>query len=168
MSATHPTGPPSARPDVFSQSLGDSPWTAGDLRRALVYLTAGLLGIVVAWIGASGTTIWRDQLVWTAVGVAAAVIGAASGATWLLAGLARVRTGRSDLKAHFRDLGKMPVYAPSPQSPVRNGSAAFVWSPGMTRFHRPDCDLVRGKSVQMLTRVECNERHLEACGMCQP
>jgi hypothetical protein len=152
------------RSGVLTELMGDSPWRVADAQRVGVRLAIGLAGIVVAWAGASGTVTWRNQLIWTAVAAGGVVIAAAGGALWLLSGFGAVKVEQRDLK--------QKLYArlsPEPGREIRTTApGAFLWAPGMTRFHRADCELIAGKPVQSLTAEDCRRRELYPCGMCQP
>lgn len=123
----------------------------------------GLVGIVVAWVGASGTVVWRHQMIWIAVGVAAAVVAASGEAMWLLSGLGMVKHERRAVKGLIRAYSVLD----GDDSPATKPSA-MVWARGMTHFHRSGCDVVRGKAAVALNRAECRRKGLRPCGMCQP
>lgn len=149
-------------------ALADSPWSVGDLVRVVARLTVGLIVIVVAWAGASGTVVWRRQLIWTGVGMAGVVLAAAGVFMWLLSGIGMVSRERREIR-----LALTALYTPTAPYPDlddfrSSGVETFFWGAGMRRFHLLTCDVVKGKSVKALSREDCGRRGLEPCGMCQP
>jgi hypothetical protein len=148
-------------------ALADSPWRVGDLVRAVARLTVGLIVIVASWVGASGTVVWRRQLVWTAIGTGGVVVAATGVFMWLLSGFGMVSRERRDIRRvlaarHARALIEKEVNQfASPEGGL------LVWSTGMRHFHRPACDVVKGKPVMAVGREEGRRRGLEPCGMCQ-
>lgn len=149
-------------PDV---QLADSPWRLGDLRRVSVRVLLGLIGVVTAWFGASGTVIWRDQMIWLAIAIAAAVVAASAEVLWLMVGLGAVRRERRETKGLLRGYMARNEALPTGE---RDRRAGLVWSPGMAHWHRDTCDVVLGKHVVAVSRREREQRGLAACGMCQP
>jgi hypothetical protein len=151
------------RSGLFTQALGSTPWSLGDAQRLLVRLLLGLAVIVAAWIGASGTLTWRNQVIWTAVGTGGVLIAVMGGAGWLLPAFGAI-------KMHQRAV-KLDLIAITNKSTVAHATAkalpnAALWAPGMTKFHAGGCDLVVGKKTQYLSDEECRRLELLPCGMC--
>jgi hypothetical protein len=67
-----------------------------------------------------------------------------------------------------RDLGLRirQLHTPAPVD-VGVTDTALVTAPGMTRYHRPDCDVVRGKPTRTVSPADL-QGGLTTCGMCQP
>jgi hypothetical protein len=149
-------------------SLADSPWRVGDLVRALARLLLGLIVIIVAWAGASGTLVWRQQIIWTAVGAGGVMVASSGVFMWLLSGFGMVSRERREIR-----LGLTARRRPAPMEAQAGhsesaGADTVVWGAGMRRYHLPNCDVVKGKPVMILGREECHRRGLVPCGMCQP
>jgi hypothetical protein len=148
-------------------ALADSPWRVGDLVRAVARLLLGLIVIIVAWAGASGTLVWRQQIIWTVVGAGGVMVAVSGVFMWLLNGFGMVSRERREIRlvltARYR-----PAATDTPTDHLASADAAMVvWGAGMRRYHRPSCDVVKGKRVMTLGRDECQRRGLMPCGMCQ-
>ena len=117
-------------------------WTRGSAAAAVALAAASIVGLAIAWIGASGQTRMEDEVPWLVLGVAAFAGGGLAGALWLGRGLRSIRTERLALR---RRLIAMNVGAPTGGTTT---STVRVMANGMTRVHRPDCEYVRGKTVR--------------------
>jgi hypothetical protein len=158
-------------PDVVRREpraavLGDdAPWRTGELVRVGVVSTAGLIGVAVAWYGASAQADWPDTLPWASLGAAAVTVALLGPVAWLMAALRRVRSLRREVMPWLEAAVSTPNIGPTvPTAP----GADFVTVGGMTRFHRPGCPLVTGKPVRPLTIEEARASALEPCGVCGP
>jgi hypothetical protein len=158
-------------PDVASGEpraavLGDdAPWRAGELVRVGVVSAAGLIGVAVAWYGASAQADWPDTLPWASLGACAVTVAMLGLVAWLMAALRRVRNLRREVTPWL----EAAVSSPSISAPTRTEPGAhFVTVGGMTRFHRPGCPLVTGKPAGPLTIEEARAAALEPCGVCGP
>jgi hypothetical protein len=148
-------------------ALADSPWRVGDFVRAVARLLLGLIVIIVAWAGASGTLVWRQQVLWTAVGAAGVLVAASGVFMWLLSGFGMVSRERREIRLVLTARYRRAAIA----APVdRLGSVdadTVVWGAGMRRYHLTSCDVVKGKRVISLSRDDGRRRGLVPCGMCQ-
>jgi hypothetical protein len=156
-------------PDVASGEpraavLGDdAPWRAGELVRVGVVSAAGLIGVAVAWYGASAHADWPDTLPWASLGTGALTVALLGLVAWLMAALRRVRNLRREVMPRL----KAAVSTPSITSPARTAPGAdFVTAGGMTRFHHPGCPLATGKPVRPLTIEDARSATLKPCGVC--
>lgn len=140
----------------FTTRLSASPWRVGDVVRLGTRLLLGVVGIAGCWAGASGTVDFRQQIGWTAGAVLAAIVAASGGVAWALAGLGTVGKERRRLVASLRET--LPAAVPVDVPPQHDG---LVVGAGMRRYHRPTCDVVRGKDVRPTTGID-----LRPCGMC--
>jgi hypothetical protein len=119
----------------------------------------GLIVMVICWVQLSDKLIWRDQISWlvgAGLGAGAVVLG---GVLWILVGMREVRRGFRDLRRQQRMLssgepGPVPTVAPT------GAVLTLVSGAGMTRAHRPDCLLLRGKA----TAPVADDR--PRCGVC--
>ena len=153
-----------ARREPRAAVLGDdAPWRTGELVRAGVVSVAGLIGVAVAWYGASAQADWPDTLPWASLGASAVTIAMLGLVAWLMAALRRVRSLRREVMPWL----KAAVSGPSISSPVRAAAGAdFVTATAMTRFHQPGCPLVNGKPVRPVTIEQTRASALEPCGVC--
>ncbi|WP_344602811.1 hypothetical protein [Sporichthya brevicatena] len=118
----------------------------------------------MAWYGGSGDLDFDDQAAWIALAVLGAVIAAAGGALWLLTGLAMVARERRSVQACIAALyGTSAAEVDEINRTAAN--AVHVTADGMRRYHRPSCDVVRGKPVRPIAGPRNED--LLACGMCQ-
>ena len=93
------------------------------------------------------------------VALAVFVLG---GVSWITAGLREVRHGFRDLALDKNMVFELAsVTAPGE---VADGTPRRVAGPGMTRAHRPDCPLVRGKAVAPGAATDA--ARLADCGVC--
>lgn len=158
--------PPRRRGRTARYDSAPSPWQRRDAVAPGVLAVAGVAVLAVGWVGASGEFVWRDQVGWlvtACVGTAVVVLG---GALWLLVGFREVRRGFRDLRADQRrilGLASTPEPAMDRVSAVSTNPDGLVTSAGMTRAHRPDCLLMRGKPA---TAVPDPDRHAR-CGVCE-
>jgi hypothetical protein len=79
---------------------------------------------------------------------------------WVLVGMREVRRGFRDLRRQQRILipAELPLAGAAPTGEV----FPLVSAPGMTRAHRPDCLLLRGKNVLPVPVDDARPR----CGVC--
>jgi hypothetical protein len=141
-------------------TLGDSPWRVRDVTSAGGRLGVAVAVIVASWVGASGTVLWEDQLLWTALSVGAVAFGLSGVAGWLLAGFRGIRYETEAVLTPLRHLEARRV-ARTPQS----SSARTVTCRGMAHYHRADCLLVAGKAS---ARTTPRHAKLLPCGVCSP
>jgi hypothetical protein len=140
------------------------PWSSTELTRLLTTNLIGFVLIIVSWYQVSGESTMRDQLAWVNVGIIGVAIAGVSNGLWLLrgrrhVGLARVlvlpdRAPRATADWSDRlteDLENRPVAGAS-----------------MTRYHRPSCPLVEGKSTAATTRRAHERSGRVACELCEP
>lgn len=157
------------------------PWRAGDAIRAVVLDLVGCFLIVLGWLGAASTARLSHQYAWTAVAVGGLLVAGFGNALWLLA-------GRRAVGIRYRRLLAEGVGAPgavatpgedgdaAPASPERARSAdgagetadTLVIGAGMTRYHRADCMLVRGKAVRRHRSGRKSDARARPCGICLP
>jgi hypothetical protein len=116
----------------------------------------GTAGILAGYLGAAGTVDLRAQLAWTALAVGATIVSGAGNAMWLASRYKLVRAR----------IGKLSV----PAVPVRPAQidGRLVASRAMTRYHRPDCLMVRGKTVRAASPSVHHRAGRNPCGVCEP
>lgn len=161
------TTPSAAPPDGpvrrVSYRRDPSPWRRRDGALCGALGALGVTGIVVCWFGATDEVVWRDQSGWLIGAIFSTGLIVLGGGLWVLIGMRRVRQGFRDLRRDQRAaLGLTRVRG--------NGAAAGVPLDGMvtahqmTRVHRPDCILLRGK--QALTVAPGEIDSYGRCGVC--
>ena len=151
---------PPARPRAAGRYLSDpSPWRRSYAIVPGILATLGVVVLIVCWVQLSDKVIWREQVSWlvgACLGAGAFVLG---GVLWLLVGLREVRRGFRDLRHDQERILGLADLAPVVRA---GGPVTLVSAPGMQRAHRPDCLLLRGKSVTPLPVFDDRPR----CGVC--
>ena len=130
---------------------------------ALQAIGFGLLAL--SWLGVSGTTTFSRQVAWVNVGGAGLLVVILGCALWVHRGRRRVGSrlgfaallGRPQRVATPGGVGSVGVVA----------SDGFVSAEGMTRYHRPDCQAVAGKSVITAGADAHRAEGRRPCGMCE-
>ena len=139
-----------------------APWSVSDVRSALLPIVFGFVLLAWAWWDASGTGKLDDQtrsVVFAVLGAGAIVAGSLA---WLAAGRRALRVRRLAVIELLEERGLLTRV---PQT-VEVEDGGFVAVKGTTHYHRPDCLLVRGKSVQGVAAGATGDR--EPCPMCRP
>lgn len=140
------------------------PWSISDARSALVPIVLGFVLLGWAWFDASGTGKLADQtrsVVFALLGASAVVAGAGA---WLAAGRRAVRARRL---AVIGVLEEQRLLAPL-RGTVETDAEGLVTVKGTSRYHRPDCLLVRDKSVQAFKPGSRAAGKRQPCPMCRP
>ena len=135
---------PPTRPRPTGRYLTDpSPWRASYGIVPSILAVGGVIVMIVCWVQLSDKVVWRDQISWlvgASMGAGAVVLG---GVLWILVGMREVRRG-------FRDLRRQQRLMSPELTTVRSATPiveVLVSAAGMTRAHRPDCLLLRGKQA---------------------
>ncbi len=159
----HTVAARSRRSDGYlARRISDSPWRNRDLIKLVVLYVLGLAGIVICWFGSSGAVDFRDQNLWTAFAALAAAVAVSGGAAWLLAGLAAVARERRLLRDQLAALYSGTALTSAGRDAAADG---LVTADGMRRYHRPSCDVMRGKAARPAAGPHADG--LSSCGMCQ-
>ncbi|HUR75361.1 MAG TPA: hypothetical protein VMZ00_13865 [Sporichthya sp.] len=143
-----------------------SPWRRRDAVVCGVLALLGMAGIVGCWLGASGETVWRDQTGWLIGSIFSTGLVVLGGGLWVLIGLRRVRHGFRDLRRDQRaalGLTRVRTVSAGDDSAAPAGGP-LVTAGQMTRVHRPDCLLLRGKPVVPVAPAEIG--NYGRCGVC--
>lgn len=150
--------------DHPSQRPGPIPWRARDLTRWTLGTWVGLIVIVVAWFGASGSAELDVQYRWLNLGVAGAVIVGTANIVWLLNGVRAVRERRHEILAAL-----LAEASPSEEVPdhLESRDDVLVAAPKMTRYHRADCPLVAGKAAAEAGLRAHRAAGRRPCGVCR-
>lgn len=171
-----PAAAPPASPQLPRYRSDPGPWRRRDGLLAGLLGAAGTAGLIVCWFGVSDEVVWREQIPWAIGGVLCTAVVVVAGALYLLRGLRCVRQGFRDLRRDQRVLLGLPrvspsagaAAAPATTSDVTGpvSSVTYVSAPEMTRAHRPDCLLMRGKQATPVPAAEVDR--YPRCGVCEP
>ena len=148
-------------------SGASAPWHAGN-QLSLAFLSVlGLGGIVLSWWMVAGTAQTATQQGWLDLGVVALLVAAAGDALYLLNGRRAVHRGRRALALRMAALASDDAAVAAGVSP-ESAVGLVVTAPRMTRYHRSDCLLVRGKPVSRGSVAENRLAGRRPCGVCTP
>lgn len=145
------------------------PWEKGDLIVLAGRLGIGLLGLLICWIGCSGTEKWVPQQGWTAGAIGALVLALSGVASWVQTGVRNNRDAQSALLPQVRS--RFVHQAAADLVPVAvavTSATGYVAGASMSRYHRADCLLAIGKSVDPVSKVDAENAGFLACGVCRP
>jgi len=144
----------------------ETPWRVPPLLTSLVITIAGLLGAGACWYGASGEAYLRDQLPWLVGAISSGAVFGVGMVIWLIVGFRELRQGQREL---FADLAvvypRSAAAAAVTESPL-DAAETLVTALNMSLAHRPECLLLRGKSVTVITEAEVAAWGLDRCRMC--
>ena len=148
-----------------SMSGAPAPWHAGN-QLSLAFLSLlGLGGICLSWWMIAGTAETATQQGWLDVGVVALLVAATGDVLYLLNGRRSLRRGQQVLALRLAALAD----GDAATDHVLSGSAdGVVTAPKMSRYHRTDCLLVRGKTVSRGSVAENRSAGRRPCGVCTP
>ena len=135
-----------------------SPWRGRDVLRSALLGAVGATGVTAFWYQSSNEAAWRDQIGAILGGLLAVGVLVLGAVLWLITGFREVRRGLRDLEVDKQNVFSLLA------SRAEGLAAPLDWlvvATGMTRAHRPECLLVRGKSVKPAPS------DLEPCGVCQ-
>ena len=153
------TGEPPRRSRGPRYRTEPSPWRRSHTYLPLALSLVGAVLLAICWVGVSGELAWREQIGWLVGAMFATGLVVIGGALYLLIGLREVRRAIRHLKAE-----RVRVYGLDALTPAAAAVTGWVRAPGMTRRHRADCLLMRGKPADPLTDAEL--AGLAACGVC--
>lgn len=159
---TETTGnPPHGPTRRLSYRTHPSPWQRRDALACGLLALLGVAGVMVCWYGATDEAIWRDQTRWLTGAILSTGLILLGGGLWVLIGLRRVRQGFRDLRRDQRAaLGLTRKRGVGAEPSVASGD--LVTATQMTRVHRADCILMRGKAPTPVT----DSSGFGSCGVC--
>ena len=143
--------------------MTDEPWTPGNVYAVVLGNVVALALALVAWLGASGKLLVSEQTRWAALGLGATIVAGAVNTVWLLAGrraLALRRTAALDVA--------LPAAVAAIPRSIRAHGELPVAGAGMTAFHRPDCWLASGRTVEAAPADGHRRAGRRACEVCGP
>ncbi|MGH9282517.1 MAG: hypothetical protein ACRD0S_06220 [Acidimicrobiales bacterium] len=128
-------------------------------------VAAGGALMFFAWYQATGTVEVDDQVSWSGVGLAGALVVC-------LAALMGVRLVRRAVRVRVHDVSaelerRLAREAVPAEERPRGTDAALVAAPNMRYYHRPDCALAAGKPVRPDSRAVHESAGLRRCQVCE-
>ena len=151
---------------MSSHARASAPWHIGNRLSVLFLGLIGLGGIVFSWWMVAGTAETATQQRWIDVGVVALLVAATGDALYLLNGRRAVHRGRRALALRMAALAGDDTAAGGVSPDFAAG--LVVTAPKMSRYHRSDCLLVRGKTVSRGSVAENRIAGRRPCGVCTP
>lgn len=149
---------------VRRESRGIPPWTSNELTQVVISNAVGLVLIAVSWYQVAGQLTTRDELAWLNVGVVGIAIAGVANAMWLLRGRRNIGLARvmvlPDVPPRAKTAWDDRLSEDLDNSPVAGAT--------MTRYHRPSCPLVEGKSVRAGSRRDHERAGKLPCELCEP
>lgn len=138
-------------------------WRDSDLVVVSITALLGLIAIIAAWFGASGSHSLTQQAMWLNLAVAGFAVSSVGLCLWLMRGRRAIGERRVALVS-LDPVEDEPASAPV-RRPAAGSTASFdlVRAPGMRRVHDPACPLVAGKPVE-----RANPGDGEPCAVCAP
>lgn len=139
-------------------------WRDSDVVMVSVTALIGVIAIIAAWFGASGSSSLTRQSLWLNLAVAGFAVASVGLCLWLMRGRRAVGERRVSLVAldPVDDERDHPPALPR-RSPIDTASLELVRAPGMRRVHDPACPLVAGKRVE-----PASLRDGAPCAVCTP
>lgn len=136
---------------------GTALWPRRDRIAVAALQATGFAVLAVSWLGVSGTTRFSRQIAWANLGAAGLIV--------IILGCALVvHRGRRQVD-HRLGTQVWPTRASGPISATPSADR-FVATPEMTRYHRPDCQAVAGKSVSSASPDAHRAEGRQPCGLC--
>jgi hypothetical protein len=154
------------------------PWGIDSgIRSSLLTLACGI-GLIVTWYGVSGEGVFQDQIPWLSAGIVILMVSLYGQATLILRGRRAIGERRGRLICDSL-LTLEPVLATGGASRTLSTSTAPTTSTstvadiervvivdGLTLFHAPDCPMITGRDVRVVTKHAAGTAGLEPCGIC--
>lgn len=135
------------------------PWQDSDVLMVAVTAVLGLMAIVGAWFGASGSLVLRHQMVWLNIAIAGFAVTSGGLALWLLRSRRRVGERRIGLVSWEPAVAEELDDPPAPAG--HTAALELVRGTGMSRVHLAECPLLDGKQALPATLADG-----EPCGVC--
>jgi hypothetical protein len=147
---------------VATRTPATPSWATG---QSVVYLVQAAAFCLLAgsWWAISDTGTLERQVNLLLPAVAALCVCLTACLGWVFVGRRRIALRRAQLAV------QVAARFPGP-STASDGArrAVLVAADSMTRYHRPGCQLVRGKDVRPDTRPAHEQAARRACGLCRP
>lgn len=146
------------------------PWSKGDNVVSLVLVAIGTLGAGYCSYKVGDEIFWDAQVDWMFGALLFAGLGLLGVVGWLTSGSRNIKAAECELRKRYAvvfrgvmgyEFAAHPRAADAP-APV----GGLVTAPGMQRYHRENCPVVRNKAVRPLDSGDLTV--LEPCRMCAP
>lgn len=144
---------------AVAEAVG-GPWQRRDLVALGVLEAVGFGLLAVSWLGVSGTTTFSRQVAWVNVGGAGLLAVILGCALWVHRGRRQVGS-----RLGFTALLRRPARQAG-LTGFESASDTFVSAVGMSRYHRPDCQAVAGKSLITAGAASFEVEGRRPCGLC--
>lgn len=139
------------------------PWVLSDLSRLAVFQVLSLVALIFCYAGADQSGVYDHELYWVVGGSAAVMVSGLSWMAWLL-------VGARSLRARQRRLDELTarLFTAEKETTTPHAPSELVSLPEMTRYHRPDCPLIRNKQAMPAAMAEHVRAGRTPCGVCAP
>jgi hypothetical protein len=133
-----------------------------------VLMAGGLAAILIGWFGASGTNqVWAQMPYLISGGLLGLALVFAGAALVFAFYLARLNLITERRFGELRDALLRGSSSEAAGEPSTNGRV--VAAAAGTKYHRPTCALVAGKSgTRTMTVAQASRQGLDPCGICEP
>jgi len=145
---------------AVAEAVG-GPWQRRDLAALGVLEAVGFGLLAVSWLGVSGTTTFSRQVAWVNVGGAGLLAVILGCALWVHRGRRQVGS-----RLGFTALLRRPELVAGLTGLAATDADTFVSATGMSRYHRPDCQAVTGKSLITAGAASFEVEGRRPCGLC--
>jgi hypothetical protein len=142
-----------------------APWHAGNSLSVGFLGLLGLGGLALSWWMVGGSAEAATQQRWLDVGVVAVLLATVGDVVYLLAGRRSVRSRQRSVAVRLARLADAGVPV---AGAVGTDDGTVVTAARMSRYHRGDCLLVRGKPVSRGSVAENQRAGRRPCGVCTP
>lgn len=143
------------------------PWSPRDVTRSTLVALTTAAGVIVCYLTASSTLELSTQLTCVAVAIILVAVAGAGWAALLTDGLRSVRVRRLEVARDIVLL--LETQDQRPKVPVGASEVpSLVSGDRMSKYHRPECLLVKGKQVSAATLSEHAAADRTACDVCKP
>lgn len=135
------------------------PWSHDDRIQLVIGNALGAAMVFAGWWTVSDQVAPSDQLGWFNLSLTGLLVSGVANAIWLSRALRAVRTARRLVLINPSHLSRAKPCEP------RDRPHDVVAVPGTSRYHRPDCLLVLGKTVEPACRTTSDR---VPCDVCMP
>lgn len=134
-------------------------WQPRRFRSLCLLQVVAVVVVVVAALGARNTGDFSEQTNWTALAVVGLMVGSLASSGWLLVGRREVGRRRARVARSAASLFDRPeIHGES--------DALRVATTVMTRYHRAECSMVRGKDAVPASIADHHRAERTACAIC--
>jgi hypothetical protein len=142
-----------------------TPWRRREAVVAALLGVPALTGMVVGWVGVSGTVRLSTQTRWLALGIGSLILAGFAMVGWLITGMVRITALRREVVA---TLTARSAVTQESATLAADRPAVYGVAPGMRRYHRPECRLLIDKRVTFDLSAAHAAAGRTPCGICTP